>query len=500
MTPVHIIWFKRDLSIHDNAALSLAARSGPVVPLYIMEPDLWAQPDVSYRQYDFLYHSLRDLNADLSRLGAPLVVRVGDAVTVLEAMRQSHPIAGIYSHQETWNMWTYARDIRVLDWCKHHNITWHEPVRNGVVRRLKSRDGWARSWHDTMSAALIEPPTSLSGPALRSDKMPKAADLGLDTTQPTTQQMAGRQAALDTLGSFLTHRGRRYRYEMSSPRTADHSCSRLSAYLAFGTLSIREVAHATTQARRHIRDTDPHHAKSIDSFYSRLHWHCHFMQKLEDQPNIETTNLHPAFRGLDRYGPDHPHFTAWATGRTGYPFIDACMRYLNETGWLNFRMRAMLVSFASYHLWLDWRATSQHLARQFLDYEPGIHYSQVQMQSGTTGINTIRIYNPIKQSQDQDPKGQFIRKWVPELAQVRDEHIHEPWLYPDFPDSYILPIVDEKQARTAAAQKIHAIKKAYQNDPSTKSILVRHASRNSPDRRPAKSKKQTSDPRQLDLF
>jgi deoxyribodipyrimidine photo-lyase len=94
MTPVHIIWFKRDLSIHDNAALSQAAQSGPVVPLYIMEPDLWAQPDVSYRQYDFLYHSLRDLNSDLSRLGTPLVVRVGDAITVLEALRQSHQSQG----------------------------------------------------------------------------------------------------------------------------------------------------------------------------------------------------------------------------------------------------------------------------------------------------------------------------------------------------------------------------------------------------------------------
>ena len=342
MSPIHIIWFKRDLSIHDNAALCRAAQSGPVVPLYIMEPELWAQPDVSYRQYDFLYHSLRDLNNDLTRLGAPLLVRVGDAVSVFEALRQTHLIAGIYSHQETWNMWTYARDKRVMDWCKHHNIAWHEPVRNGVVRRLKSRDGWARSWHSTMTADLIEPPSNLSGPAMQSDKMPRAADLGLDTNQITTQQKAGRQAAYDTLNTFLTQRGRRYRYEMSSPRTAENSCSRLSVYLAFGTLSIREVAQTAAQARKLVRDTDPYHAKSIDSFFSRLHWHCHFIQKLEDQPNIETTNLHPAFHGLDRYGPEHPHFTAWSIGRTGFPFIDACMRYLNETGWLNFRMRAML--------------------------------------------------------------------------------------------------------------------------------------------------------------
>ena len=100
---------------------------------------------------------------------------------------------------------------------------------------------------------------------------------------------------------------------------------------------------------------------------------------------------------------------AWEAGETGLPFVDACMRYLRATGWLNFRMRSMLVAVASYHLWLDWRATGPHLARQFTDYEPGIHWPQVQMQSGTTGMNTVRIYNPVKQGRDQDPAGVFTR-------------------------------------------------------------------------------------------
>jgi deoxyribodipyrimidine photo-lyase len=284
------------------------------------------------------------------------------------------------------------------------------------------------------------------------------------------------------LESFLHARGRDYRFQMSSPVTAFDACWRLSPHLAWGTISMREVAQETWKRIKSLKDRDDHNSKkwraSLISFMGRQHWHCHFMQKLEDEPRLEFENLHPLYDGLRPDIADSEKLQAWIEGKTGYPFVDACMRALHQHGWINFRMRAMLMSFASYHLWLPWRATGLHLARQFVDYEPGIHWSQVQMQSGTTGINTIRVYNPIKQGIDQDPSGAFVRAYVPELYEVPDAFIHEPWKWMGrSTSSYPRPIVDQGLAAKAAKEAIYALRKKAGHYEEALGIVAKHGSR-----------------------
>ena len=501
-TPTVIVWFKRDLRIEDHAALVEALKWGTVLPLYILEQELWSQPDMSHRHYQFLQDAIAELDRSLTALGQKLVIKVGRAVDVLEKLHQRHNVKALYAHQETWNHWTYVRDREVRRWCTSHEIAWHEPVQNGVIRCLDTRDGWSARWYHLMKQPVFSAPKRLRPIDETSDALPTPAALGLYQDHCVDRQKGGRVEGLKLLHEFLNIRGAGYTKEMSSPVTAFQSCSRLSTHLAFGTLSIREVFQASEQRKQALRRSSEKGSwrSAMQSFSGRLRWHCHFIQKLEDQPSIEYQNMHPDYDGLRPQDGDDTYFQAWKTGNTGYPMVDACMRALIATGWLNFRMRAMLMSFASYHLWLPWQKPALHLARLFTDYEPGIHYSQVQMQSGTTGINAIRIYNPIKQGIDQDPEGIFLRQWLPELRDMSTSLIHMPWLARSEMNDYPLPIVDEKTARKAAAEKIYSLRKnnkAHQN--TAREIVRKHGSRRS-GRSGRAGKKTANDHPQGELF
>lgn len=278
---------------------------------------------------------------------------------------------------------------------------------------------------------------------------------------------------------------------MSSPVTAFEACSRLSPHLAFGTLSTREVVQAARRARG-VAGAQGGWAGSLDSFVSRLHWRCHFMQKLEDEPALEHACLHRACEGLREPDHDPARLAAWTQGETGWPLVDACIRALRATGYLNFRMRAMLASVAAYPLWLDWRAYGGPLGAMFTDYEPGIHWSQLQMQAGTTGINATRVYNPVKQQIDHDPQGAFVRAWVPELARVPLPLLHQPWrMEPQMQAvsgcrigrDYPAPLVDLAEASRNAKARLHAVRTGAAFETEKAAITARHASRKRPNDR-----------------
>jgi deoxyribodipyrimidine photo-lyase len=249
---------------------------------------------------------------------------------------------------------------------------------------------------------------------------------------------------------------------------------------------MREVVQAT---RKHLDQLPPQasrHRAGLTAFLSRLYWHCHFVQKLESEPEIEWRNMHRGYDNLREQDFNQEHLEALKDARTGWPMVDACVTMLRETGWLNFRMRAMLVSVAAYPLWLHWRPVGEWLATQFLDYEPGIHWSQMQMQSGTTGINITRVYNPIKQAQEQDSKGAFVRHWIPALKNVPDTWIFEPYLMPKAQQlqygclldrDYPAPIIDIAKATREARLHITLARKKEGVYDQTQAIIKKHASR-----------------------
>ncbi len=477
-----LVLFKRDLRVQDNPALALAASRGQgVLPVFVAEPEAWAQPDASARQWRFVAESLAGLRADLAALGAPLVVRRGEMVAVLADLSAAHGVGEIISQEETGNLWSYARDRRLAQWCKASGVRWTELPQIGVQRRLAGRDGWARARDAVMRQGVVPVPQGLRGVEAEPGAIPDARAMGLAFDPCPGRQAGGRDAALALLGSFLSERGQDYRRAMSSPLAGAEACSRLSPHLAWGTVSARELGHATAARRDELVGTRTGWLGALRSFEARLAWRDHFMQKLEDQPGIEIRCLHSAYEDLRPRQPDAARLAAWQAGETGIPFVDACMRSLVATGWLNFRMRAMLVAVASYHLWLDWRATGPHLARMFTDYEPGIHWPQMQMQSGTTGMNTIRVYNPVKQGLDQDPTGAFTRAWCPELREVPDAHLQSPWTWEGagrlLGKRYPAPVVDVAGAARAARERAFAVRRGDRFVTEAAGIVEKHASR-----------------------
>jgi len=498
--PVQLVWFKRDLRVDDHRPLAEAAQRGPVLGLYVYEPELHGSAEFTAAHLVFLHESLVSLQRSLREMGGTLILRRGPVADVLHALRRETLFATLWSHEETGSDRTYRRDREVAGWCREQGIPWHEFRQDGVVRRLASRNGWSRHWEEFMQQPAVPRPALRAMHGVRSDPCPTLADLGLPPSDKPEAQKGGQSEAHLTLASFLSGRGVDYRAAMSSPLTGWTACSRLSPYLAFGCISLRTVAGRVAARRGELREAEAAGAPvdrrwfgSLQSFGSRLRWHCHFMQKLEDEPRIEFGNFVRAYDGLREEftasAEGRRRFAAWTEGVTGYPMVDACIRCVKATGWLNFRMRAMLASFSAYHLWLHWREPAVWLGSHFLDFEPGIHFSQFQMQSGTSGINTVRIYSPAKQAVEQDPDGVFIRRWVPELSGVPVSWLSRPEQMPAELQSrsgcrigrdYPAPIVEHAAGVKEARGRIAAIRRRSGTRTEAQAVFVRHGSRKKP--------------------
>ncbi len=438
-----IVLHRRDLRTRDNKALEVAGED--VVPVYIFDPKEWGHDLSLDARKEFVLESLKDLNRQYIKMGTELTFFYGEPLEILEELEdQCHQI--IFNKDANHFFQNKERKLRERFTSVNGNA---------VISRDDGRpEKWANNAKYWFESEQFDRPETVKENPLNGNT--SISEIRKEYCIRPEKQDFGKGGSFEAkkrLENFIENVDD-YSGCISSPSKAESSTSRLSPYIRYGCISPRQVYQKVEE------ETDSrNNQRSVEMFKDRVFWQQHFNQKIEDNSNLFREAINPVYRDLHRESLDEGKIKAWKNGETGYPLVDASMRALVQTGWLNFRMRAMCASFYSYILKQWWKNGADFFYRHLIDADVAINYYQWQMQSGLVGVHANRIYNPTKQVKDNDPDGKFIKKYVPELRNVPAEFIAEPWKMPEriqkkhgivIGEDYPEPIADyEREARKA---------------------------------------------------
>ncbi|MDG5487441.1 deoxyribodipyrimidine photo-lyase [Sphingomonas sp. BGYR3] len=446
MTTPSIIWFRRDLRLSDQAALAAAAAEGPVIPVYVLDDDTPKHRAMGGASRWWLHHSLNALDAALREKGSRLILRRGKCDAVLAELAEETGAGRVHCirHYEPW--WRNAEKVvaKRLDLVCHDGNYLAPPgsVTTGSGSPYKIFTPFWRALQERMPPEHpTQRPRSIDAP----DKWPKSdtlADWNLLPTRPNwatgfeAEWTPGEEGARKRLDAFVAKAAR---YDEQRNLPSIEGSSRLSPHLHFGEISPATVWHR-------VADT----GGSVQVFLSELGWRDYAQNVILQFPEYASKNARDKFDALE-WRTDAADLRAWQRGQTGYPIVDAGMRQLWATGWMHNRVRMIAASFLIKHLLIDWRVGEQWFWDTLVDADYGSNATNWQWVSGT-GVDSnmfVRIMAPLSQSEKFDAAG-YIRQWVPELARLHDDVIHDPEEHGRRPASYPRKIVRHKAARDRA--------------------------------------------------
>jgi deoxyribodipyrimidine photo-lyase len=456
---MEIHWHRRDLRGPDNRGLAAAATdSGPVLPVFVLDETVLTHagpPRVA-----FLRDALDALREWYRDRGGDLLVAHGDPSAVLPRLAREYG-----ADRVTWND-DYSglarrRDAAVHDAlaaadvavARYHDALLYEPgsIRTNAGDPYSVFTYFARKWHDREADAPIDPPAADALADVTGEALPTLADLDCDAPAATIPA-AGIGPARERLADFLA--ADVYRYDDRRDYPADRGTSRLSADLSFGTIGIREVYAATVEAMAAADETA--HREGVEEYQDQLAWREFYAQVLRFTPSLVTEN-YQSFSNEIEWRTDPEALAAWKRGETGYPIVDAGMRQLREEAFMHNRVRMIVASFLTKDLLLDWRKGLDWFRQRLVDHDPANDAGgwQWAASTGTDAQPYFRVFNPMTQGERYDPEAEYIGRYVPELADVPAEVVHD-WAEASLATrekhapEYPAPIVDHGDRREQA--------------------------------------------------